>query len=279
MRLRLLPPLSLAVVVATTCALTDATPAPASPSTGDGGIAAATGAQSAHRHAASTPAGSARTRAATSWRDDFTTFDTSTWQKVNTGCYLPQNATVSGGMLRLTIAPSALADCPGVTGARVNSYGLRDWAPGTFRARIKYVLAPGSWQTFWMTGANGKVFPGNGEIDVAEIIGRTPHQTHVNLHSARLSDPTRRCSQGTAPSAQVNSVWHVYGVITSKTAVTFTIDGRVIGRFTPNGTCAWPFGDRMRMIFSSRGGEYGGDVDPSAYPVTYLVDWVTWHAA
>jgi hypothetical protein len=32
------------------------------------------------------------------------------------------------------------------------------------------------------------------------------------------------------------------------------------------------------MLFSARAGQYGGDVVPSAYPVTYVVDWVSWHA-
>lgn len=216
--------------------------------------------------------------AATTWRDDFNTLDPNTWVKIDRDCFEPGNAAVANGMLRMTIARSSRADCPGVTGARLNTYGLRDWGSGTFEARIKFDTAPGSWQTFWMTGASGREFPANGEIDVAEIIGRTPRNTHVALHSAFLAGGTRRCDQGAAPAATVDNVWHVYGVTTSSTSVAFTIDGKVIARFGPNSTCAWPFGDRMRLLFSSRGGQYGGDVVPSAYPVTYLVDWVSWRA-
>ena len=213
------------------------------------------------------------------WRDDFNTLDPNTWRKVDRDCFESTNATVSGGMLRMTIARSSRSDCPGVTGARLNTYGLRDFPPGIFEARIKFVTAPGSWQTFWMTGASAKVFPANGEIDVAEIIGRTPSNTHVALHSAFLSGGTKRCDQGSGPPATVNNVWHVYGVKTSSASVIFTIDGRTIGTFRPNGTCTWPFGDRMRLLFSSRGGQYGGEVVPSAYPITYLVDWVSWRAS
>ena len=224
------------------------------------------------------PAAEPRAAAAASWRDDFNSLDPNTWNVIERDCFVPANVAVSAGMLRMTIARSARADCPGVTGARINTYGLREFGPGTFEARIKFVLAPGSWQTFWLTGAGDRAFPANGEVDIAEVIGRTPTNTHVALHSAFQSGGTKRCDVGAAPHATLDRVWHVYGVKTSANRVTFTIDGATIASFTPGGTCTWPFGDPMRVLFSSRGGQYGGDVVPSAYPITYLVDWVSWHA-
>jgi beta-glucanase (GH16 family) len=219
-----------------------------------------------------------RTAAAASWRDDFNSLDPNTWNVIERDCFAPSNVAVSGGMLRMTIARSTRTDCPGVTGGRINTYGLRQFGPGTFEARIKFVLAPGSWQTFWLTGAGNREFPANGEVDIAEVIGRTPTNTHVALHSAFKTGGTKRCDVGAAPSATLDRVWHVYGVTTSATRVTFTIDGAKIASFTPGSTCTWPFGDPMRVLFSSRGGQYGGDVVQSAYPITYLVDWVSWHA-
>jgi hypothetical protein len=110
------------------------------------------------------------------------------------------------------------------------------------------------------------------------VIGRTPVNTHVALHSLFKSGGTKRCDVGGAPDATLDRVWHVYGVTTSATRVTFTIDGKPIASYTPGATCTWPFGDSMRVLFSARGGQYGGDVVPSEYPVTYAVDWVSWHA-
>jgi len=210
------------------------------------------------------------------WRDDFTTLSPTTWNVIERDCFDPDNVAVANGRLRMTIAPSPRSDCPGVTGARINTYGLRQWPSGTFAARIRFVIAPGSWQTFWMTGASGREFPANGEIDVAEIIGRTPTNTHVALHSSFQSGGTRRCDVGGAPPATLDRVWHTYAVTASSRFVEFTIDGVRIARYTPGATCTWPFGDPMRILFSSRGGQYGGEVDVSKYPVTYLVDWVSW---
>jgi beta-glucanase (GH16 family) len=214
----------------------------------------------------------------TSWRDDFTSLNSNNWNVIDRDCFDPANVAVGDGKLRMTIARSTRKDCPGVTGARINTYGLRSFTSGTFEARIKFVLAPGSWQTFWLTGGSNREFPANGEVDIAEVIGRTPVNTHVALHSAFKSGGTKRCDVGGAPAATLDRVWHVYGVSTSATRVTFTIDGKTIASYTPGATCTWPFGDPMRVLFSTRGGQYGGDVVPSAYPVTYLVDWVSWHA-
>jgi beta-glucanase (GH16 family) len=214
----------------------------------------------------------------TSWRDDFNSLNSATWNVIPWGCFDPANVSVANGMLQMRIAPSPRTDCPGVTGARINTYGLKEFRSGTFSARIRFVLAPGSWQTFWMTGAGGAEYPANGEVDIAEVIGRTPQNTHVALHSAFKSGGTKRCDVGGAPPATVDRVWHVYSVTTGPNRVTFKIDGATIASYTPGATCTWPFGDPMRILFSSRGGQYGGEVDPTMYPITYRVDWVSWQA-
>jgi beta-glucanase (GH16 family) len=216
---------------------------------------------------------------AVSWRDDFNSLSSANWNVIQRDCFDPANVAVQNGMLRMKIAPSGRADCPGVTGGRINTYGLQQFGPGTFSARIRFVLAPGSWQTFWLTGAGGQEFPANGEVDIAEVIGRTPTNTHVALHSAFKTGGTRRCDVGAAPAATLDRVWHTYSVTTGATRVTFKIDGATIASFTPGATCTWPYGDPMRILFSSRGGQYGGDVVQSRYPITYLVDWVSWTSA
>jgi beta-glucanase (GH16 family) len=214
------------------------------------------------------------------WRDDFTRFDDAVWNRINRTCFARENVGVADGMLWLRIVPDpANVDCFGVTGARINTYGKKEFPAGTFSARIKYVTAPGSWQTFWLTGNNGEVFPGNGEIDIAEVIGRMPRKVPHNMHSSRLSAPLRKCSQGGDPYLKPNNTWRVYEVTTSDTEVVFRVDGKVAGRYTGNGVCSWPFGDPMRILFSARGGQYGGKVNPAKYPVTYYVDWVQWRAS
>ena len=214
------------------------------------------------------------------WRDDFDVFDTDVWGKANWGCFERENAGVASGQLWLRVVPRPdREDCGGVVGARVLTKGLRDWAPGTFTARIKFVTAPGSWQTFWLTGSNGKPFPAAGEVDIAEITGNVPAIAHHRLHSSRQTAPLKKCSQGADPIVHPSGVWRTYSATTSGTRVEFRVDGKLVGSYGRNDTCTWPFGDRMNMIFSARGGGYGGDVDITKYPVEYYVDWVSWSPA
>jgi beta-glucanase (GH16 family) len=216
-------------------------------------------------------------RAAVSWRDDFNTLDPATWNVISRDCIEPRNVSVANGMLRIATLPSSRTDCPGVTVGRVNTYGLKTFQPGTFSARMRYVVEPGSWQNFWLTGANGRPFPANGEVDIAEVIGPTPNNTHVALHSAFKSGASGRCDMEAGPAATVDRVWHVYSVTTGATAVTFKVDGATIARFTPTSSnCTWPYGDPMRILFDSSVGKYGGTLDLSKYPIAFKVDWVTW---
>ncbi len=215
------------------------------------------------------------------WRDDFNTLDPNVWRAVDNGCYKPTNATVTGGQLHLNIAKGTTLDCP-YTWVRYNTYGKKDFGPGTISARIRFNTAPGSWQTFWLTGGSGRVYPSNGEMDVAEIIGREPTTTHAALHSAyrsNPSNPTRRCDVGGATPFPVDKIWHTYSVTYSATSVTFKIDKTVLGTYKPGTICEFPFGDRQRIQLSARTGKYGGTVDPTKYPLAYDVDWIAYTPA
>ena len=215
-----------------------------------------------------------------SWRDDFDHLDPAVWRVVGWGCFMKENVTVASGRLRMTARPApANVACNGVEGARINTYGKREWGPGTFSARIRFVTAPGSWQTFWLTGGSGRAFPRNGEVDIAEITGKSPRLAHHRLHSSRQDAEAKRCSQGADPAVLPDGRWHVYSATTSGTRVVFKVDGAVVGRYVDDAGCTWPFGDPMRIIFGARGGQYGGDVDLSRYPVSYEVDWVSWRGA
>jgi hypothetical protein len=216
------------------------------------------------------------------WRDDFTRLDTSVWDVMDWGCFSRSNVGVQDGLLWLRIVPdpaNPVAECEGVTGARITTKGLRDWPAGTFSARIRFVTVPGSWQTFWLTGANGLPAPGNGEVDIAEITGKAPRVAHHRLHSSRVNAPLKRCSQGADKWIKPDGVWRTYSATTGARQVVFRVDGQVVGRYQPVPECTWPFGDRMRILFSARGGRYGGAVDVLRYPVTYHVDWVSWEPA
>jgi beta-glucanase (GH16 family) len=211
------------------------------------------------------------------WRDDFNSLNRQTWNVVQFGCFDARNVSVASGQLRLRTVATASRTCP-LVGGRIDTYGRRSFAPGTYAARIKFTPRKGSGEAFWMTGASGRAFPSNGEIDLAEILGRQPTVHHLRLHSAYLSGKTGRCTQKAdrAVPAGFLSGWHTYSVTTSATRGVFRVDGKVVASYRPNGICTWPFKDPMRAIFSATGGAWQGPPDKSLFPATTFIDWFSY---
>jgi len=221
---------------------------------------------------------SAAVTTTTAWRDNFNSLNGSVWRVVGTGCDAAAHVSVSGGLLHLQTVASSSTQCP-LVGARIDTFGKRQFAPGTLSARIKFMPRTGSWDTFWATGASGRTFPANGEIDIAEILGRdTPPIHHLRLHAAWTPGVSGRCTQQLdipRPPGFMEQ-WHVYSVTTTTTTATFRVDGQVVALFTQNMICTWPFADPMRPIFAVGGGTYGGTPDKSLFPTTTLVDWFSY---
>lgn len=211
------------------------------------------------------------------WRDDFNSFNSQNWRVVTGSCHSASNVSVSSGILKLRTVATSSSACP-LVGARVDTYDRRTFAPGTYSARILFQPQTGSWQTFWLTGASGRPFPANGEVDLAEILGRQPTVHHLRLHSAYVVNASTRCTQQLDPvrPAGFFSQWHTYSVTTSANTAVFKVDGQTVAAFTRNGLCTWPFTDPMRAIFSSDGGTWAGPPNKALFPVTMSVDWFSY---
>lgn len=80
---------------------------------------------------------------------------------------------------------SALEDGNGgYTSAKLTTQGLQSFRFGRIEARIKLPTAQGMWPAFWMLGDNitDIDWPGCGEIDILELVGKEPNTIHGNAH-------------------------------------------------------------------------------------------------
>ena len=202
--------------------------------------------------------------------------DSSAWQYFPAlGCTRDRNATVSGGYLHVK---TSLNYCGVRLGTR------QTFQYGTVSARMKFDLAQGSHTGISLYGTKGR-WPSNGEIDVAEEVGRFPYKTHLRVWSQlEVASKPRRCgTSGNIPTT-VNGAWHTYGVDWEPGSITFTLDGRVVWWWTAKQAaahgCTYPFDDpgyRARLYFtSSVGGLFAGKppADHAGYPLDTLVDRV-----
>ena len=70
------------------------------------------------------------------------------------------------------------------TSGRLKTFGKLSQTYGRFEARIKLPLGQGMWPAFWMLGddIDQAGWPGCGEIDIMENVGKEPSIIHGSIH-------------------------------------------------------------------------------------------------
>lgn len=217
--------------------------------------------------------------AATGISDQFNgaKLDLTRWQYFSSqGCVSPSNVKVSGGYLHLITTKK---NC----GERIGT--KQTFQYGMVTARIYFDLALGAHTGMTLFGTSGS-WPRNGEIDIAEQIGRRPNTDSVRVWTQSLaSTKPKRCGTSLNMPATVNHHWHTYGIDWEPGSITFYFDGRRIWKWAAWQAaargCSYPFdnsGYRGRVYFtSSVGGQYAGPPPPdhAGYPLNTLVDYMT----
>ncbi|MEV4110612.1 glycoside hydrolase family 16 protein [Nonomuraea sp. NPDC049695] len=157
---------------------------------------------------------------------------------------------------------------------------------GSLTIAVRARAAPGAGvaTSMWTWGNDVANWPANGEIDVAEQLGREPDQVHTAIQC-----PT--CHE-TAPPFGLGSVYaapdkrpyadrfHTFAVRWTRDpdTITWFVDGRRADTRTPadTGAAGWVFDQPMFLLLSVRvGGPFVGEVAPETLPATALIDDVT----
>jgi beta-glucanase (GH16 family) len=200
-----------------------------------------------------------------------------TWKAVSAHhCTSRSNVKESGGYLHLITTANGC-------GIRLES--TKSYRYGDFAARIKFDLAPGFHGGFTFYGTPVANWPRDGEIDIAEELGRKPGGTYVRVWTQKAtSHAPKQCGKGANPSVHVNGEWHVYGFSWHPGKLAFTLDGRTVWSWTAADAkhrgCTWPFDapgySGHLYLNTSAGDKWAGPVpkDHHGYPLDTLVDYV-----
>lgn len=213
----------------------------------------------------------------------------------------PENVEIEGGNLVITARretfsrPADPGPTPHRTGgaatvtreytsARIKTQGLFSQAYGKFEARIRIPSGQGMWPAFWMLGADvDKVhWPGCGEIDVMENIGKEPSTVHGSLHGPGPGGVGT--DDMTAPFAlphgqRFSDGFHVFGVEWEPGAIDFYVDNVKYFTATPRGMphgTGWVFDHPFFLLLNlAVGGDWPGSPDSSTqFAQQMLVDYV-----
>jgi beta-glucanase (GH16 family) len=189
------------------------------------------------------------------------------------------NAEVQGGRLVITARKEQrreAADWGGqaYTSARLLTAGKAAWTYGYFEVRARLPCGKGTWPAIWMLNS-AMVWPEGGELDIAELVGREPTQVFSTVHTAAGSG-----GHGSGAATQLPDVcrsFHTYQMHWTPQQARFAIDGKTHFTHVNAGTGKnqWPFDTPQFMILNvAVGGDFGGEVDDSIFPVRMEVDFV-----
>jgi beta-glucanase (GH16 family) len=181
-------------------------------------------------------------------------------------CYDPAQVTEGGGALDLTLIRKS-EDCgisdPVYAGALVSTQGKFSFTYGFVEARVWLPAAAGepgdvaNWPGVW---TDGRSWPEDGEIDIAEGIGG-----RVCAHFHGPADPQGLGAGGRAgcPAGNYAGGWHTFAANWEPGIVTYYYDGVDIGSVTSGITSAPMF---LILDYATR--------SPSQAPDTMKVDYV-----
>jgi beta-glucanase (GH16 family) len=169
----------------------------------------------------------------------------------------------------------------GYTSARLKTQGLASFTYGRVEGRMKLPSGQGIWPAFWMLGAEIRTahWPGCGEIDIMENIGKEPATVHGTIHGPGYSGGNGIGAPYTLQAGRFADGFHVFAVEWQPDQIQFFVDGAPYKRITPAGLppgTAWVFDRPLFLLLNlAVGGRWPGNPDAGTpFPQRLIVDYV-----
>ena len=184
----------------------------------------------------------------------------------------PENIIVEDGLLKIT-ARAEDFEGSAYTSSRIQSYQKFEFQYGRVEVRAKLPTGGGTWPAIWMLGADFEtnIWPAAGEIDIMEHVGNQQNTIYGSTH-----DPNNFAGNSRSVSTVVEGVseaFHVYGIVWTEDAITFTVDGEAYGTLDNNP--GLPFNKDFFLILNvAMGGNFGGAIDPGFEESSMEVDYI-----
>lgn len=209
------------------------------------------------------------------------------WGNQERQYYLSTQSTIdSSGALTMaatrkgaeTIKCYYAASCEWISSKFVTK-GLVGFKYGRIETRVKGPIGAGTWAAFWMLGANidDRPWPGCGEIDITELLGRDPSTVYGTPHG-----PASGQSYTTTLANGFASEYHTYAVDWLPDQITWYVDGKAYGSHNkselddPSHT--WVFDHEYYLLANlAMGGTFGGAIDPALQDATTSFDYVRFY--
>ena len=195
------------------------------------------------------------------------------------------NASIQDGNLVITAKKEAFTGSDGIareyTSARMKTQGKVSWKYGKMEARIKIPYGQGIWPAFWMLGddISSVGWPGSGEIDIMENIGKEPSTVHGTIHGPGYSGANGIGKAYSLSSGAFADDYHVYTLEWQPNVLRWYVDGTLYSTLTPANLPSgsrWVYDHNFFIILNlAVGGNWPGNPDgTTVFPQQMLVDYV-----
>ncbi|MDA9773737.1 family 16 glycosylhydrolase [Saprospiraceae bacterium] len=167
------------------------------------------------------------------------------------------------------------------TSARLITKDKKTFTHGRVDIRAILPEGQGIWPALWMLGNNiSEVsWPACGEIDIMELVGHKPSETHGTAHWGNQGSPSTYKGNGYSLSggAKFSDEFHVFSLIWEPNKITWFVDDNQFYNLSDtdvNGN--YPFNAPFFFIFNiAVGGNWPGYPDASTqFPQKMIVDYI-----
>lgn len=174
------------------------------------------------------------------------------------------------------------------TSSSIKTKGKREFKYGRFEVRAKIPVASGSWPAIWTLGTSQK-WPSCGEIDVMEYyrIGGEPHiLANAAWGNKKGSSPKWDSSKNPfSKFLQKDSDWvskfHIWRMDWDQEFIRLYLDDELLNEIPLSATVNGEHGEYINpfkqphyILLNLAMGSNGGDIDVSALPMKYEIDYV-----
>ena len=168
------------------------------------------------------------------------------------------------------------------TSARLKTQGKTSWSYGHIESRIKIPYGQGVWPAFWLLGndIDSVSWPGCGEIDVMENIGKEPTKVHGTLHGPGYSGGAGPTAVYTlSDTGKFADDFHVFAIEWEANVIRWYVDGTLYSTKTPTDIGSgntWVFAKPFFVLLNlAVGGSWPGSPDSTTtFPQIMTVDYV-----
>ena len=146
---------------------------------------------------------------------------------------------------------------------------------GRIEARIKGPIGAGTWGAFWMLGADidERLWPWCGEIDVTELVGKSPNTAYGYLHGLLSGGFGGRGTTVDMPNGFANE-YHTYAVDWLPESIDWYVDGVLFGSQQKKDK-DWVFDHEFYLVVNlAMGGNLGGPIESGLKQASMSFDWI-----